>query len=96
LLKKQKEELEENIKELKEEVEKFEKFEEVNKNIEKLTEQIEEIKKKGNEKYAERQTLQESIETLQESDGDCPTCGKEMDKKHKKKEIKSRKNKSRS
>jgi len=34
-----------------------------------------------------------SIETLQESDGDCPTCGKEMDKKHKKKEIKSGKNK---
>ncbi len=88
---KEKKKLEEEIEELEEKAEKFEEIEDIEKEIKELTKVVDEIRQKGNTKHVERTNLEESIENLQDSDGECPTCGKELDEEHREKVFKERK-----
>lgn len=85
------EELEEEIEELEEQAEKFQEMEDIEDELEDLDDEIEEIKEEGNAKYAERENLEESIETLKDTDGECPTCGQEMDEQHRDEVLEERK-----
>lgn len=85
------EDLEDEIEELETEVEKFEEFEEIEDELEEIKQEIDRIKEEGNSFYAERTNLEESLETLNETDGECPTCGQEMDNEHREKVVSERK-----
>lgn len=87
------EEIGEEIEELEEEVEKFEDIEEIEGELEEVAEKVESVKEKGNRLYAERQNLVESVKTLKDTDGECPTCGQEMDEKHREELFSERKEK---
>ncbi len=83
------EDLEDSIEELGEEAERFERFEEIDKELEKKKKAAEKIKQKGNRLYAERKELEKSVGTLKGSEKDCPVCGQDMDKKHRKEVMRS-------
>ncbi len=81
-LKKEKKKLEEDIEKLEEKAENFKEIGEIEEEIERLEKIVEKIKQKGNAKHTERTNLEESLEELQNSDGECPTCGKELSEEH--------------
>ncbi len=86
-------ELWEDIEELEEEVERLEELEEIDEELDEVSDNVEEVKERGNKLYAERQNIIESVKTLKDADGECPTCGQELDEKHREELFNERKEK---
>lgn len=84
------EKTEEEIEELGEKKEKYSHIDEIKEKLEEQKEKAEELKQKGNRYYAERKSIEESLEDIRDVEGECPTCGREMEEEHRKELVEER------
>ncbi len=85
------EKLKKEVENLEEQVEKFQELEDIEDEIEEISGEAENVKERGTTLHAERKNLLDSLKTLKDTEGDCPTCGQEMDEEHREELFEERK-----